>query len=259
MISTLAFAGIGLMDGSLTLWRKHNYILPGGIKLMMQVVVGISLFFWLEVTRLSFPHKIKHVVWFPAPFGLLHLGRWYLSLTAFCCAAMSNGVNLTDGLDGLAGGTAAVAFIAMTVAVLPVVPALGVFGTSMAGACFGFLVHNKYKAKVFMGDTGSLALGGALAAMACCTGMFVPLFIGSGVFVIETLSVICQVFYFKLTKHLYGEGRRLFRMSPFHHHLELVGLKEPIIIAMAYSLSVALGLLVAYLVLGKNGIKALVN
>ncbi|KAK1324559.1 hypothetical protein QJS10_CPA01g01660 [Acorus calamus] len=106
---------------------------------------------------------------------------------------MGNGVNLTDGLDGLAGGTAALAFIGMSIAVLPISSGLAIFGVSMAGSCIGFLFHNGYSATLFMGDTGALALGGALAAMAACTGMFLPLFISSGVFVLEVVSVITQV------------------------------------------------------------------
>ncbi|PKI67983.1 hypothetical protein CRG98_011579 [Punica granatum] len=159
---------------------------------------------------------------------------------------MGNGVNLTDGLDGLAGGTAALAFIAMSIAVLPICADLAIFGASMAGACVGFLLHNRYRASIFMGDTGSLALGGALAAMASCTGMFFPLFISSGVFVLEALSVILQVLYFRATKRLWGLGRRFFRMAPFHHHLELCGLKEPIIVAGAYVVSAFLSLFAAY-------------
>ncbi|PPD80460.1 hypothetical protein GOBAR_DD22603 [Gossypium barbadense] len=150
------------------------------------------------------------------------------------------------GLDGLAGGTAALAFIGMSIAVLPVCPELAIFGASMAGACVGFLLHNRYKASVFMGDTGSLALGGALAAMAACTGMFFPLFLSSGIFVFEASSVILQVVYFRTTKRLHGTGRRLFRMAPFHHHLELGGVKEPVIVAGAYVVSCVLALFAGY-------------
>lgn len=159
---------------------------------------------------------------------------------------MGNGVNLTDGLDGLAGGTAALAFIAMSIAVLPICSDLAIFGASMAGACVGFLLHNRYRASVFMGDTGSLALGGALAAMAACTGMFFPLFIASGIFVMEASSVIIQVLYFKTTKILWGAGRRVFRMAPLHHHLELCGIKEPVIVAGAYVVASILTLFAAY-------------
>ncbi|KAJ6893839.1 phospho-N-acetylmuramoyl-pentapeptide-transferase [Populus alba x Populus x berolinensis] len=123
---------------------------------------------------------------------------------------------------------------------------LAVFGASMAGACFGFLLHNRYKASVFMGDTGSLALGGALAAMAACSGMFLPLFISSGIFFLDASSVIIQVLFFKTTKRMRGDGRRLFRMAPIHHHLELCGLKEPVIVAGAYVISGLLALFAGY-------------
>lgn len=182
----------------------------------------------------------------PAPLGLLCLGNFYPFLTSFCFVSMANGVNLTDGLDGLAGGTAALAFTGMSIAVLPISADLAVFGASMAGACVGFLFHNRYKASIFMGDTGALALGGALAAMATCTGMFFPLFISSGIFVLEVLSVIMQVSFFKTTKHWRGTGYRLFRMAPLHHHLELCGIKEPIIVAGAYVISAVLVLFSGY-------------
>ncbi|KDP37970.1 hypothetical protein JCGZ_04613 [Jatropha curcas] len=159
---------------------------------------------------------------------------------------MGSGIDLTDGLDGLAGGTAALAFIGMSVAVLPICSELAIFGASMAGACVGFLLHNRYKASVFMGDTGSLALGAALAAMAACTGMFLPLCISSGIIVLEASSVIMQVGYFRASKCLWGAGRRLFLMAPFHHHLELCGFKEPIIVAGAYVVSCLLAVIAGY-------------
>ncbi|KAK9093496.1 hypothetical protein Syun_028407 [Stephania yunnanensis] len=182
----------------------------------------------------------------PAPLGLVSLGRFYVYLTTFCFVSMGNGVNLTDDLDGLAGGTAALAFIGMSIAVLPICSDISIFGASMAGACVGFLLHNRYKASIFMGDIGSLALGGALAAMAAITGMFFPLFISSGIFVLEALSVIVQVLYFKATKYFHGKGRRFFKMAPFHHHLELCGLKEPYIVAIAYAVSLILSLISGY-------------
>lgn len=182
----------------------------------------------------------------PVPLGLICLGRLYPFLTSFCFVSTANGINLTDGLDGLAGGTATLAFIAMSIAVLPICSELSIFGASMAGACAGFLLHNRYKASIFMGDTGALALGGALASMAACTGMFLPLFISSGVFVLEALSVILQVSFFKTTKYFRGTGVRLFRMAPLHHHLELCGVKEPVIVAGAYAFSCILALSAGY-------------
>lgn len=183
----------------------------------------------------------------PSPLGLVFLGKLYLLLTSFYFVSMGNLVKATDGLDGLAGGIAALCFVAMAIAVLPICSDLSVFGASMAGACFGFLLHNRYRASVSMGDTGSLALGGALAAMAACSGMFFPLFISSGVAVLEASSVIIQVVYYSTTKRLKGKGRRIFKTIPFHHHLRLNGLKEPMIVTMAYVISSLLSLSAAYI------------
>ncbi|XP_077252305.1 translocase 11 [Tasmannia lanceolata] len=244
--ATLSFAAIGLLDDILSLTKNHNYGLPAWIKFLLQVAVGAGFSFWLGSANITSPYCMKMLIPLPAPFGLVYLGKLYLVFTAFCFVSMGNGVNLTDGLDGLAGGTAALAFIGMSIAILPICSDLAIFGASMAGACVGFLVHNGYKASIFMGDTGSLALGGALAAMAACTGMFFPLFISSGIFVLETLSVIMQVLFFKGTKRLCGGGRRFFRMAPLHHHLELCGLKEPLIVAGAYFISSVLAIFAGY-------------
>ncbi|KAL4627539.1 hypothetical protein ACB092_05G172500 [Castanea dentata] len=243
---TLAFAAIGLLDDILSLVKNDNSGLSAWGRIALEVAVGTWFSFWLDSTSISSPYSMKMLLPLPAPIGLVCLGRWYLLLTSFCFVSMGNGVNLTDGLDGLAGGAAALAFIGMSIAVLPICSELAIFGASMAGACVGFLLHNRYRASVFMGDTGSLALGGALAAMAACTGMFFPLFISSGIFVMEASSVIIQVLYFKTTRRLWGFGRRMFRMAPLHHHFELCGIKEPIIVAGAYVISSIFALLAAY-------------
>ncbi|XP_039049616.1 phospho-N-acetylmuramoyl-pentapeptide-transferase homolog isoform X1 [Hibiscus syriacus] len=245
--ATLAFATIGLIDDVLCVIKQHSSGLSPRLRLLLEAAVGICFSFWLNATTLLSPYGMKMVVPLPAPLGLVCFGKLYLLLTPFCFVSMGNGVNLTDGLDGLAGGTAALALIGMTIAVLPICPALAIFGASMAGACVGFLLHNQYKASVFMGDIGSLALGGALAAMAACTGMFFPLIISSGIFVLEASSVILQVLYFKITKQMHGSGQRLFRMAPFHHHLELSGHKEPVIVAGAYAVSYVLALFAGYI------------
>ncbi|XP_022723304.1 phospho-N-acetylmuramoyl-pentapeptide-transferase homolog isoform X1 [Durio zibethinus] len=244
--ATLAFAAIGLLDDVLSFIKQHNSGLSPCFRLLLEAAVGIWFSFWLDATTLTSPYGMKMLVPLPAPLGLVFLGKFYLFLTSFCFVSMGNWVNLTDDLDGLAGGTAALAFIGLSIAVLPICPELAIFGASMAGACVGFLLHNQYKASVFMGNTGSLALGGALASMAACTGMFFPLFISSGFFVLEALSAMMQVLYFKTTKHLRGSGRRLFRMAPFHHHLELCGHKEPMIVAGAYVVSCVLALFAGY-------------
>ncbi|GAV82322.1 Glycos_transf_4 domain-containing protein/MraY_sig1 domain-containing protein [Cephalotus follicularis] len=190
--ATLSFAAIGLLDDILSLIKNKMSGLSAWTKVVLEVAVGAWFSFWLDTTSISSPYSMKMLVPLPAPLGLVCVGKCYLLLTSFCFVSMANGINLTDGLDGLAGGTAALAFVGMSIAVLPICSDVSIFGASMAGACVGFLLHNRYQASVSMGDTGSLALGGALAAMAACTGMFFPLLISSGIFVVEASSVIMQ-------------------------------------------------------------------
>ncbi|XP_057464692.1 phospho-N-acetylmuramoyl-pentapeptide-transferase homolog [Actinidia eriantha] len=243
---TLIFAAIGLLDDILSLIKNHNYGLSSWIRILLEVAVGTLFSFWLATTKISSPYSMKMLVPLPAPLGLVFLGKGYLFLTSFCFFSFANGINVTDSLDGLAGGTAALAFIGMSIAVLPISSDLAVFGASMAGACSWFSFAQPTQASIFMGDVGSLALGAALVAMASCTGMFLPLFISSGIFIFEAVSVAMQVFFFQTTKFLQGAGRRLFRMAPFHHHLELCGVKEPIIVAGAYVISSVLALFAGY-------------
>lgn len=235
--ATLAFGAIGLLDDILGFVHKHNYGLPGWCKLLLQVITGLCFGYWCALAGLPTPFRVRTLVLFPKPLPHLDFGTCYVPFASFCFASMSNGVNLTDGLDGLAAGTAAAAFLGMSLALLQIYPAISIFGVSMAGACIGFLVHNHHKAAVFMGDTGSLALGGALAAMAASTGMFFPLLMCSGVFFVETLSVVLQVSYKKWTEKKLGVRKRLFRMAPIHHHFELGGVQEPTIVAVAHAIS----------------------
>lgn len=176
----------------------------------------------------------------------MDLGGYYLLLIVFTFILMAHGHRLTDELDGFAGGTSALAFVAMSVAVLPICSDVSVFGTSMAGACVGFLLHNRYKASVIMGNTGSLAMGGALAAMASCSGMFIPLFIASGILVIEVIAVAIQAFFFRITESIQGKARNFFQVAPLHHYLELCGVREPSIVAGAYCISAFLAVFAAY-------------
>ncbi|KAL3646481.1 hypothetical protein CASFOL_011661 [Castilleja foliolosa] len=188
---TIVFAAIGLLDDYLSI-KNRNDGLSGWLRVLLEVAVGTCFSYWLYTTDITSPYSMKMVVPLPAPLGLVCLGKVYPLLTSLCFVSMANGVNLTDGLDGLAAGTAALAFLGMSIVVLPICSDLSIFGASMAGACVGFLFQNRHKASILMGDTGALALGGALAAMASCTGMFFPLFISSGIFVLEALSVIMQ-------------------------------------------------------------------
>jgi phospho-N-acetylmuramoyl-pentapeptide-transferase len=160
-------------------------------------------------------------------FGRFDIGWVYLPIVAFAIIGMANAVNLTDGLDSLSAGTAAIAFVTYGIIAYRQ-GQLGVvtFCFIMVGSLMGFLWFNASPAQVIMGDTGSLAIGASLATAAFMTGQWLLLPIVGGVFVAETLSVMLQVGYFKLTRRRYGEGRRLFRMTQLHHHFERLGWSE---------------------------------
>jgi phospho-N-acetylmuramoyl-pentapeptide-transferase len=165
-------------------------------------------------------------------------------LAGFVLVAESNATNLTDGIDGLAAGTVAIALLALGAVVAPTSLGLMVFCACLSGSCLGFLAHNRNPARVFMGDTGSLALGGALAAVGLLSNSLVALFIFSGIFFVETLSVMAQVSYYKATKGPDGKGKRLLKMAPLHHHLELTGWSELQVVSVFYiigSILAALG------------------
>ncbi|MFN2235535.1 MAG: phospho-N-acetylmuramoyl-pentapeptide-transferase, partial [Anaerolineales bacterium] len=154
-------------------------------------------------------------------------GIWYIPIAAFIIVAMSNAVNLTDGLDGLSGLIAATAFASYGgIALLQGQVFIARFCFTLVGALFGFLWFNVYPAELFMGDTGSLALGATLGVVALMTGQWAVLPIIAIIPVSVTLSSMLQVGYFKLTRRVFGEGRRLFKMAPLHHHFELSGWSE---------------------------------
>jgi len=166
----------------------------------------------------------------------------YIIIVIFIITAVSNGANITDGLDGLAAGTSAIIgvllgifayasgsfFLAdyLNIMYIPNLAELSIFIAAFVGACIGFLWYNAYPAQVFMGDTGSLALGGIIASLAIIVRkeLLIPIF--CGIFLVENLSVVLQVSYFKYTKKKYGEGRRIFLMSPLHHHYQKKGFHE---------------------------------
>ncbi|MFB1013205.1 MAG: phospho-N-acetylmuramoyl-pentapeptide-transferase [Bacteroidia bacterium] len=172
--------------------------------------------------------------------------------------AVSNGANLTDGIDGLAAGSSAI--IGVTLAVLafisgnlifsdylkvmfiPYQGELVIFAAAFAGACIGFLWYNSFPAQVFMGDTGSLALGGVIAVLALMIRKELVLPILCGIFLVENLSVMMQVSYFKYSKKKYGEGRRIFKMSPLHHHYQKLGYAEPKIVARFWIVGIMLAI-----------------
>ena len=235
---TLGYGAIGWIDDWQILRRKSNKGISPRMKLALQIGFGALFCLWL------WSRAGSSITTIALPFGFtLSLGLLFYALALFVLVAQSNATNLTDGVDGLAGGTVAIAFLGLGAIVAPTSPALMIFSACMSGSCLGFLVHNRNPASVFMGDTGSLALGGALAGVALQSNTLWALFILSGIFFVESLSVIAQVSYYKATKGADGVGKRLFKMAPIHHHLELSGWSETQVVAAFYGISWMLVLL----------------
>ena len=228
---TLAYGMIGWLDDWQIIRYKSNKGISPRLKLALQIGVAVLFCTWMALTQ---PASITTLA---LPLGLtLPLGALFWLLAGFVLVAESNATNLTDGLDGLAGGTAAIALLGLGALIAPSSPDLMLFCACLSGSCLGFLVHNRNPARVFMGDTGSLALGGGLAAVAVLSNSLFALLVLSGLFLVETLSVIAQVSYYKATKGPDGVGKRLFKMSPFHNHLELSGWTETRIVGLFYLL-----------------------
>ena len=206
-VVTLAYAGIGLLDDWKIVRLRSNKGISPRTKLGLQLGVGVLFCLWLA---LSGPANITTIA---LPFNLaLPLNLLFWPLAVFVLVAESNATNLTDGVDGLAAGTCAIALLGLGAIVAPTSPGLMIFCACLSGSCLGFVVHNRNPATVFMGDTGSLALGGALAAVGLLSQNLWGLFIISGIFFVESLSVIAQVGYYKATKGPNGIGKRLFKM-----------------------------------------------
>lgn len=211
----IGYGLLGFLDDFIKVVMKRNLGLTSKQKLLGQLIIAII--FYVVLTKNDFPTTLS----IPGTDLSFELGWFYFILLVFMLVGGSNAVNLTDGLDGLLAGTAAVAFGAYAILAWNTAHfETAIFAVSIVGAVLGFLVFNAHPAKVFMGDTGSLALGGAISAIAIITKLEILLVIIGGVFVLETLSVIIQVISFKTT------GKRVFKMSPLHHHYELSGWSE---------------------------------
>ncbi|MBE9181359.1 phospho-N-acetylmuramoyl-pentapeptide-transferase [Oculatella sp. LEGE 06141] len=235
---TLAYATIGFLDDWQILRYKSNKGISPKLKLALQVGAGLLFCLW------AFWSQPADVMTIALPFGLaLPLGLLVFPIGWFALVAESNATNLTDGLDGLAAGTGAIALLGLGALIAPTSPELMVFCACLSGSFLGFLSHNRNPASVFMGDTGSLALGGALAGVALLTHSLFGLLLLSGVFFVETLSVIAQVSYYKATKDENGIGKRLFKMAPLHHHLELTGWSETQVVGWFYTVTGILAML----------------
>ena len=239
---SLACGLVGLCDDLLILQRGSSRGLPAPAKFAALLAVAVALGAW---------GAARPTPAVALPFGLpaLRLGRGsYWALGAFAVLSEANAVNLTDGLDGLAAGTAAAAFGGLGLALAGGrEAALAGLCFAFAGGCCGFLLHNRHPARIFMGDTGALALGGALGAAGVLCGAIVPLLAVSAVFATEAASVALQVAYFKYTRWQFGTGRRILRMSPLHHHFELGGTPERRVVRGFWAAGLATALLAAAL------------
>ena len=246
LVFSLIFGFIGFLDDYEKLKKKQNLGLTALQKLALQVAAAIVLCQILHVMgHLSPTVYVPFVnVSFTMPYWL------YLIFAVFVTVGTVNAVNITDGIDGLAAGVSLP--VALCYAALAAVwgyTSVGVFGAAMAGGLAGFLIFNFFPAKIFMGDTGSLFLGGAVAATAFALDMPLVLIPLGIVYIIETTSDIIQVGYFKLT-----HGKRIFKMAPIHHHLEMCGWGERRIFAVFTAISAAFALLTFFGVQGRFGI-----
>lgn len=213
---TLGHGILGFLDDFIKTVKKRNLGLTAKQKLAGQILMS-AIFCYIATEIVDLPKTL----WIPLVETTIDLGLFYYVLVFFIIVGTTNAVNLTDGLDGLAAGTSAIAAIAYgVIAFMQDQNDIAIFGAALCGSAMAFLYYNNYPAKVFMGDTGSLALGGAFAGMAILTKTELLLVIIGGVFVMEALSVIIQVISFKT------RGVRVFKMSPIHHHFELSGWNE---------------------------------
>lgn len=248
---TLGYGAIGFMDDYLKVSKKNTKGLAGKKKLVLQFAIALAAAFWVSSVT---PEALNHHVALPFVKNfMLNFGMFYAPFVVFVLIGASNAVNLTDGLDGLAIVPimiAAACFglisylvgnaVYATYLHIPMVPGSGelaVFCAAMIGAGLGFLWYNAPPAMVFMGDTGSLAFGGSLGAVAVITKHEIVLGIIGGLFVVEALSVMIQVFWYKRT------GKRVFKMAPIHHHYEKLGWKESTVVVRFWIIAVILALI----------------
>lgn len=284
IISAIWMGAIGFIDDFLKIKKKNKDGLRGKFKIIGQVGLGllvggtmvfhpdivvrefnsndISLYSDIKSSATTIPffkNNEFQYSWLLPDFLSEYAWVVYVLMVTFIVTAVSNGVNITDGIDGLAAGTTAI--IALSLAILaylsgnvifsnylnimyiPNSGELVIFCAALVGACIGFLWYNAFPAQVFMGDTGSLALGGIVAvlALAIRKELLIPLL--CGIFFIELLSVIIQVGYFKYTKSKFGEGQRVFLMSPIHHHFQKKGLHESKIVTRFWTVGILLAVL----------------
>lgn len=231
LVMAVCFGGIGFIDDYIKVVKKRNLGLKAGQKLVLQFAVAIGYLLLMSFVCNKGPQTIIPFV------GAVDLGVFYYIIAAIAIVGMTNAVNLTDGIDGLDGSvTLFAAVFLMLICNTVGNTSATILSGALAGGCLGFLIWNFYPAKVFMGDTGSLFLGGMLCAVTFSIDMPILLVIIGLVYWFEMLSVVLQVTYFKLT-----HGKRLFKMSPIHHHFEMCGWSETKIVVVFSSVTAVLG------------------
>lgn len=258
IFATLWMSTIGFVDDYLKVIKKYKKGLIAKYKMAGQIslglIIGSFIYFspqFAEINTLISIPFLKNVE--------LNLGILYIPFVIFVVTGTSNAVNLTDGLDGLAAGLMGIAAVALAVIsyvsgridfsqylntlYLPGSGELAVYCLALVGGLLGFLWYNSHPAQVFMGDTGSLGMGGALGTLAILLRKEILFALLGGVFVAEALSVMIQVSYYRYTKKKYGEGRRVFKMAPIHHHYEMKGMKETKIVTRFWIIGILLALL----------------
>lgn len=238
LLVTALTALLGFTDDYAKITKHSTDGVSGWFKIAIQCVASLACGCYLY-------YLDPGIAWILVPFyGVVDLGWLFIPFALLVIIGSSNAVNLTDGLDGLASGCMILASLTfMVMFTFAGVKPLNPYLMAIVSACLGFLWFNCHPAKVFMGDTGSLALGGALGTIAICSHTALILVIIGGVFVAEATSVMIQVGWFKLSRKLYGEGRRFFRMAPIHHHFEKGGVPETQVVVRFWIVTFFLGIL----------------
>lgn len=239
ILVTLGFGLIGFVDDYIIVVKKNNQGLTSKQKFLFQIIIAILFYVVSNVLGLL---SLSNEINIPFTDIGIPLSVFYVIFIIFWQVGFSNAVNLTDGLDGLATGLSIIAFSCyFYLAIVQDATAMAYFLAILIGSLCGFLLYNKNKAKLFMGDTGSLALGGVIATVSIMLNQELTLIFIGFVFVVETLSVMMQVTSFKLT------GKRIFKMSPLHHHFEMVGWSEWKIVTVFWIVGILTGIIGIYL------------
>jgi phospho-N-acetylmuramoyl-pentapeptide-transferase len=240
-LTVFGFFITGFLDDYLSIKNKENTGLKTKEKFILQSIISI-LFILLAYEK----NLINPLITISDSWGI-NIDILILPISFLVLVGISNSVNLTDGLDGLAAGCSGVVFYGLGTEILmkgqQELFVYSILCYSMSGLCLGFLKYNSFPAKIFMGDTGSLTIGAILGSIALLTNSIFTLFIFSGIFIIESLSVMIQVGFFKITKKFFHKGKRIFLMAPLHHHFELQGVKEQKIVESFWKINILLVIL----------------